>query len=138
MKPYILYYVFKHIMKEKRNWKYKMKWEQWLWWKLLKINQDKDGGFRQILRGFNIITLQLLMSKILKWIKSLMKITKLFLCKWSMTSKKLQAKKINLRPKGNNSSVEERISTIYEKTSKMDKRSNQHGRKTQQGNWDFV
>lgn len=35
-------------------------------------------------------------------------------------------------------SVEERISTIYEKTSKMDKRSNEHGRKTQQGNWDFV
>lgn len=48
---------------------------------LLKISQDKDGGSRQILMGFNITTLQLLMSKILRWIKSLMKITKLVLCK---------------------------------------------------------
>lgn len=51
-----------------------------------------------------------------------------------MTSKKLQAEKINLRPEGNISNVEERISTIYEKIRKMDKRSNQQERNTQQGN----
>lgn len=99
---------------------------------LLKISQDKGSGSRQILMGFNITTLQLLMSKILRWTKSLMKITKLVLCKCKC--KKLQAEKINLGPEGDISNVEERISTVYEKTSKMDKRSNQHGRKTQQGN----
>lgn len=105
---------------------------------LLKISQNKDGGYRQILMGFSITTVQLLMPKTLRWIKSLMKITKLFLCKWAVTNKKLQAEKINLGPEGDVSNVEERISTVYEKTSKMDKRSNQHGRKPQQGNWGFV
>lgn len=101
---------------------------------LLKISQNKDGGYRQILMGFSITTVQLLMPKTLRWIKSLMKITKLFLCKWAVTNKKLQAEKINLGPEGDISNVEERISTA----SKMDKRSNQHGRKTQQWNWGFV
>lgn len=80
MKPYIIYGVLNKQRKKKRIENVRVN-ENLALMILLKINQDKDGGSRQILMGFNITTLQLLMSKILRWIKSLMKITKLVLCK---------------------------------------------------------